>query len=913
MAFLLGFVFGLLFVPVLLVLVFLHAYFTLPIQHESCSNDLLDPRKDSLRRPGDDDVAIPSATDELAAELQRRGDPADGAAGYFAVSREYTPMGLNGKPPERTTPAGQVIAVESPSVYQSMYRSIFERKEKPTIEPKRENDKPVKRARNIFFVVLEHGHLMLYEDKSQMDPLYVISLEQFEISIWDGSDQIIPESELWVKRNAIRLSRKPVVDQKGSDPPPFFLFSENMSEKEDFYFAMLRNQEKLADVGSRPPSAQQFETKHIIKLVQVLHSSEEHLQTRAINALINRIFLALYKTPEAEQLLRKKITKKIARVQRPNFITRIALEKIDAGEGAPFFTKPHLKDLNISGDTCLEADVEYNGNFKIEVAATARIDISTKLKPREVEMLLAVVVKKVSGHAYLKIKPSPSNRVWFTFSEMPRIDLDIQPIVSSRQITYGIILRTIESTIMKTVAETLVLPYWDDTPFLDTASQKYRGGIWKNDGAGVKSTEIQQEDTVEDLHAEQEKQRVMTMPSLPVSPQASVDGLKARGKSKTLHPSSPKPQEASSTSVDKLPSRPPKAMRSESFSNPTVTTTYVSADNRSEAEPSPRKDAKSTMMEISSKSLAFSPPVSPSGSPPKESVLAQDSGEDNGNLPSSQPSEDSNKHSRQPSETPSVHSVNQLPASSGKVGTNVDPNIASLDVPKRSNTFASMTGSLKSMDRKQTINSIGSATAVAKKWSWGMLNRNDSRSSSTSLDARPGTPEQPIGRGRPLPPPGVPLPPPEKQGLKYMQSLTKRKPVPPPQLPERPGMTAATPNGKPPLPERRKRQSVSMSHESPAMEEVMVVEAPRESAPSSPVEVNEEKGEREGFFGEMEQNGEPSKGPVEEELREKQDENRRPPGPLLPPRTPTEPLAEDMEHEETRTTEMEGIATDNDK
>jgi hypothetical protein len=60
------------------------------------------------------------------------------------------------EPPERTTPSGEIVAAESPSVYQSMYRSIFDRQQKPTIQPSKTDGKAVKRARNVFFVVLRY-------------------------------------------------------------------------------------------------------------------------------------------------------------------------------------------------------------------------------------------------------------------------------------------------------------------------------------------------------------------------------------------------------------------------------------------------------------------------------------------------------------------------------------------------------------------------------------------------------------------------------------------------------------------------------------------------------------------------------------------------------------------------------------
>lgn len=93
--------------------------------------------------------------DEILEKLKGRTHEPDVCAGYFAVCREYVPGGVNGKPPDRTTPAGTVVAVESPSVYQSMYRSIFDRNKtmSPTIDATNNKNK---KARNVFYVVLRY-------------------------------------------------------------------------------------------------------------------------------------------------------------------------------------------------------------------------------------------------------------------------------------------------------------------------------------------------------------------------------------------------------------------------------------------------------------------------------------------------------------------------------------------------------------------------------------------------------------------------------------------------------------------------------------------------------------------------------------------------------------------------------------
>lgn len=133
---------GVTFIPLLLVLVFAHGYYFLPHRH-----GLVDDKNSYLQPEG-------VAAQDIDDKFRQGTHDADGAAGYFAVCREYVPGGVNGKPPAKTTPAGEAISAESPSVYQSMYRSIFERGKTQT--PAIEVGTPTKRARNVFFVILRY-------------------------------------------------------------------------------------------------------------------------------------------------------------------------------------------------------------------------------------------------------------------------------------------------------------------------------------------------------------------------------------------------------------------------------------------------------------------------------------------------------------------------------------------------------------------------------------------------------------------------------------------------------------------------------------------------------------------------------------------------------------------------------------
>ena len=849
---------GLTFLPAVLILVFLHAYFTFPLAPSPSASP--DTSTDTLRDPHDDgkNILSSASTSELAEKFQRRHEP-DVAAGYFAVCREYVPGGINGKPPERTTPAGAVVATESPSVYQSMYRSIFDRKQGPSLDPAKGNGKTAKRARNVFFVVLRHKHLMLYEDSEQMEVKYVISLEHHDVSIYGGGDTI-PEGELWIKKNAIRLAMKPGFEDSTSMSKPFFLFSENCSDKEDFYFALLQNQEVTPDAPDNPPRPQQYETEHIIGLVQRLHSSEEHLQTRWINGLVGRLFLALYKTHVLEDFIRKKITKKIARVKKPAFLSGIVLQKIDMGDSAPSITNPKLKDLTIDGDCCAEADFKYSGNFRLEVAATAKLDLGARFKVREVNLVLAVVVKKLNGHALLKFKPPPSNRVWISFETMPDMELSIEPIVSSRQITYSMVLRAIESRIREVMAETIVLPHWDDSPFTDTTAQKFRGGIWADSAANERRstshTKIPDEAPEDELGAEAEATpasrgspqiKAERSMSIPVASDVAPLNQSAESALSSTIALAESTKESSSTGVQKPSSEPPKALRSRSFAsaaNPLVSMDNANVEsNQPEKKRKQQKDATSAMMAISSRSGPASPSETPEGQALIQATLWEGSKKTSSSSSSvsdhNEPADQNvtqNTRADSPSQTFLPRTPTSLSSRSTKSAFSSD--IAQprpLQADNRSSTGS---------EKRQSIAAISAATAAAKTWGWGVINRHANQKHPPSPDpARAGTPQHPIGRGRPLPPPGQPLPLPEGfRGKAVPLATPKRKPVASPDLSQRKQdevKSRPVPIAPPPLPARKRQGSVPLDHASD--EGMLVVEAPPEDETSSPIEDKSEE------------------------------------------------------------------------
>ncbi|KAL8354426.1 hypothetical protein RB601_004022 [Gaeumannomyces tritici] len=871
LAYLLG---GLTLIPLIIVAILTHAHFTLPYRPDLNPPSAAEDGQDDLVQPGDDIDALRAAQQQqqkkLAREASRAHQESDVAAGYFAVCREYAPMGINAKPIERSTPVGSAtVAAPSQSVYQTMYRSLFDRKQPSgPLDSKNAPSQRPRKAGNVFYVVLRHGHLMLFDDDEQLEVRHVVSLAHHDVTIFSGDDDVpTPEGELYIKKNAICLRRRAnepdlaaAAAGDGQLSKPFFLFSENCSAKEDFYFSLLRNQEQTFGgedgAGPEAPTPRQFNVEHVISLVQKLHSSEDHLQTRWLNAMIGRLFLGVYGTKDLENAIREKLTKKISRVKRPSFLSNISIRGIETGDSAPYITNPRLKDLTVEGECGVEADVKYTGNFRIEVAATARIDLGTRFKAREVNLVLAVVLRKLEGHVLFKVKPPPSNRIWFSFQTMPKMETTVEPIISSRQITYTVILRQIEARIKEVVAETLVLPFWDDIPFFNTEHKRWRGGVFEGDDAVVSSGDLEESLNAQmgEVDETEESATASAVPaqdlppmekshSMPVLEQSSTThtglfGRKINGKS-GIHISNLKAAMSSSISVETKASAASSPITrtkpSGSFTAPASPTAEMDENKAEVLKPSLSSSSppnegpvvQAVMATLSSKVVVGSTPVadnaSQSSMTPKfklkkssgsirstSSKEISDSDREKGLEPAPRPdrrhtvsSSGGGKTDEDMSSAASIkesirnqtgtltrnfflrHKVSHeaLTGREGGDGSNggsnaTSPGHAPIDSPKRN-----------------ALLTVTNAAATAKRWGLSALQRGGAGAAGNNGEGnnnpggRVGDGEEeetldlskPMGGGQPLPPPGTPLPMPEKKGK--VTVVTRRRPAAPPAHP----------------------------------------------------------------------------------------------------------------------------------
>lgn len=305
-----------------------------------------------------------------------------------------------------------------------------------------ENKKQLKERRATFYAVLKHGNLFLYPSEEQVDVKHVIVLVHHVVSIYPPN---LRDGRLWIKNHAICLSRKPELsneirtppaDQVNKDYPPpnhaYFIFNTNNSVSEDWYFALIRASKSESLVGNDTWEEKQrnpafaavsagFRSHDLFTLLQSIHSSDLHQQTQWINALCGRIFLATYRTQRMENWFRRKVVTKLQRVKLPAYLSEIVINRIDLGDSIPYITQPRLRELSTDGEMSIDLNVSYGGNFRIEFATVATIQLGNHFKARQISLSIAVTLRKLEGTLLVRIKKPPSNRIWYAFHDMPKV------------------------------------------------------------------------------------------------------------------------------------------------------------------------------------------------------------------------------------------------------------------------------------------------------------------------------------------------------------------------------------------------------------------------------------------------------------------------------------------------------------
>lgn len=331
----------------------------------------------------------------------------------------------------------------------------------------------IRRNKDLYYTNLIGNTLLMYDGKQKVECRGVIIVSLYDVELYPHQ---VNDNEAFSKQLPIYLKRKKHTNLEVNEylKNDYYIHVDNFSEKEDWYFQLI-----LASFTQgnqvRYENALDYDGIAMEHLIKELALTEQQPHLQWFNSILGRIFLSIYKTEFLKQFFIKKIKKKILKVKKPAYLGNIEIRDLSVGNQCPIISHPKLLSLSPQGELTAEMYIRYEGGFSVEIETEANLSVTTRMRPLRVPLVLSVKLKKLTGKMMLKIKPCPTNRLWIGFYETPSMELQIDPIVSDKQIKLAMVIQAIEKRIFELINESIVLPHMDDYTFFPSEGT---GGIF---------------------------------------------------------------------------------------------------------------------------------------------------------------------------------------------------------------------------------------------------------------------------------------------------------------------------------------------------------------------------------------------------------------------------------------------------
>ena len=318
----------------------------------------------------------------------------------------------------------------------------------------------------------------------------------------DGCKVSLPESRTWSPATPIRVEHPERTLLAGARA--LLIYAPTPPAKERWYLSL-----SLAAGGD--PAVAEHEVLldeygayfgHVRAMWRTLAGASEGSaplsDSMFANPLLARVFFDLRRSPAVIQRITDKLNEQLAKLDTPAFVDALECTGVDLGAAPPVITGMHAVDVAPDGSCMAEMSVKYLPPR----GAHARVTLSTCLNPRasvdsavdgiesaagrriahyffaleNVKSVLREVHSRARSaplslevHAYalegrlrLRVGPPPTNQLWISFVDEPRLALDAIPTVGDTSIRASPLCKWIVGRIKEEVMESMLAPAEDD-------------------------------------------------------------------------------------------------------------------------------------------------------------------------------------------------------------------------------------------------------------------------------------------------------------------------------------------------------------------------------------------------------------------------------------------------------------------